>query len=221
MWRLVRKFSFMFLVYQGIFYAFLVPLVYFKGLSDLDPPEPAVVFMLQTYIFLIILGSVWSSEQLEHKTNGYAFLQILPVRAYQIVGAKFLLTFLAVAVYVMVHLIWICFEFDDPRFIDAARDNIILAAGICLALAGPYYLGFYRFGYQRFSKTAIAIWLLTVIAPLPTMIVLKERFHLSIREIMEILQRVDLVAVGVGGAVLFLASMWGAVRLKETRADVM
>jgi len=62
---------------------------------------------------------------------------------------------------------------------------------------------------------------LTVIAPLPTMIVLKERFHLSIREIMEILQRVDLVAVGVGGAVLFLASMWGAVRLKETRADVM
>jgi hypothetical protein len=53
------------------------------------------------------------------------------------------------------------------------------------------------------------------------MIVLKERFHLSIREIMEILQRVDLVAVGVGGAVLFLASMWGAVRLKETQADVM
>ncbi len=221
MWRLVRKFSFMFLVYQGIFYAFLIPLVYTEGLIDLDPQDPSMVFMLQTYIFLVILGSVWSAEQLEHKTNGYAFLQILPVRAYQIVGAKFLLTFLAVAVYVVVHMIWISLAFDDPRFIEAARDNFILAAGVCLALAGPYYLGFYRFGYQRFSKIAIAIWLLTVIAPLPIIIMLKERFHLGIREIMEILQRVDLVAVGVGGAVLFLASMWGAVRLKETRADVI
>ncbi len=220
MWRLVRKFSLMFLVYQGIFYAFLIPFVYTEGLTDLDPRDPAMVFMLQTYIFLIILGSVWSGEQLEHKTNGYAFLQTLPVRACQIVGAKFLLTFLAVAVYVVVHMIWISHTFDEPRFTAAARDNFILAAGICLALAGPYYLGFYRFGYKRFSRIAIALWLLVVIAPLPIMIILKERFHLGIREIMEVLQGVDHVAVGVGGTVLFLASMWGAVRLKEIRVDM-
>jgi hypothetical protein len=217
MLRLIQKSSFMFLFYQGLYYAVFFPLINRDRMFSENPLDLSFVFFLNAYMIWLILGSVWAQEQMENKSNAYAFLSTLPIRSRQIVGAKFALVFLSVAVYVAVHLIWYALSFDDPAFIAAGRVSLIHISCVCLVLAGLYYLGFFCFGYQRFVRFAVALWFLMVVSPLLVQIMLRKRFGRNSGEIILAITRLDpVITLGVC-VLLFLGTLALAIRCRENR----
>jgi hypothetical protein len=205
----------MFLLYQGLYFGLFFPLINSDRMFGENPLDLSFLFFLNTYMLWLILGSVWSQEQLEHKTNGYAFLSTLPLKGSQIVSAKYAVVFLATLIYVAVHLIWYSLAFDDPAFLAAGRTSLIHVASVSLFLAGLYYLGFFRFGYRRFSKFAVGLWFVLVVSPLLIQIVLKRRFNTNSGEIIMALSRVDpAITLGVC-LVLFLGTCMLAIRFKQ------
>jgi len=217
MWRLIRKNSPMFLLYQGMYFAFFFPLIDYDRMSSQNPLDLSFLFFLNTYMLWLILGSVWSQEQLENRSNGYAFLSTLPLRGRQIVGAKYALVFLVTLIYVAVSLVWYSLSFDDPAFLAAGRSSLIHVASVCLFLAGLYYLGFFRFGYKRFSRFAVAAWFCLVVSPLLIQIVLKERLGRRSGDIILAITRLNPAITLSVCLVLFLGTLVLAVRCKETQ----
>ncbi len=215
MWRLIRKNSLMFLLYQGLYFGLFFPLINRDRLLGENPLDLSFLLFLNTYMIWLILGSVWGQEQMESKNNGYAFLSTLPIRSWQIVGSKYALVFMATLTFVGVHLIWYAVSFDDPVFLAAGRTSLIRVASMCLLLAGLYYLGFFRFGYQRFSKIAVAIWLLMIVIPLPLRIILKERFGIRSSDIFLSLNRFNPTLMLSLCLLLFLGTLGLAIRFKE------
>ncbi|MFA9452384.1 MAG: ABC-2 transporter permease [Candidatus Aminicenantaceae bacterium] len=215
MWRLIRKNSLMFLLYQGLYFGLFFPLINRDRLLGENPLDLSFLLFLNTYMIWLILGSVWGQEQMESKSNGYAFLSTLPIRGRQIVGAKYALVFMATLTFVGVHLIWYAVSFDDPEFLAAGNTSLIRVASVCLPLAGLYYLGFFRFGYKRFSNYAIAFWFLMIISPLALQIVLKERFGIRSSDIFLSINRFDPVIMLSVGLLLYLGTWRLAIRFKE------
>jgi hypothetical protein len=218
MWRLIRKNFLMFLVLQILYFGLFFPLINQDRLFDENPLDLSFVVFLNSYMIWLVLGSVLGHEQQESKTNGYAFLNILPIRAHQIVASKYALAFLATACFVGVHLIWFMLSFDEPAFAAAARTSLINMAGLCLLLSGVYYLGFFRYGYRRFSKLALALWLLLIVVPLPTLILLKERFHIHTGDILLQLTRINPFITLAVCLPSFLGTLGLAVRFKKNRS---
>lgn len=212
MLRLIRKYSLIFFFYQMIYYATLFPAMNYDRITGPDPLDLSFVLYLNIYMLFIIIGSIWGHEQFEHKSRGYQFLRTLPIRHRDIVTSKFLLAFLAIAVYVTMHLIWFRTILERPELRRTARANLWLTTALCLALAGFYFLGFLRWGYHRFAKFALPFWLFLIIGPLPVMMLLKERFNIGSREIIHALQHVNPYPVMFAGLILFVAAYLLAAR---------
>jgi hypothetical protein len=207
----------MFLIYQGLYFGMFFPLINRDRLTGENPLDLSFVLYLNMYMIWLILGSVWGQEQMENKSNGYAFLSTLPIRGRQIVGAKYILVFSAIFVFVSVHLVWYAVSFEDPEFIAAGLRSLSHISGLCLFLSGLYYLGFFRFGYRRFSKYALAIWLFLVVSPLPAQIILKERYDILSGDIIGTINRLNPVITLSVCLVLFLGSLALAIRFKENQ----
>lgn len=215
MFHLVKKFSFMFLLYQGMYYVLLLPLLNYDRLTGPDPLDPSFVLYLNNFMLWLIIGSVWAQEQLEFKNNGDAFLRILPIQAREIVLSKFALVLMSVVVFVSVTLIWLHQNFDEAGFLLAARNNLLLIGNVSLIIAGLFYLGFYRFGYHKFGKIAIFIWVLLIASPIPVRIFLKNRFQIGSDDIVRALMGLDPLLVSALGLTCFIGSALVAVKLKN------
>jgi hypothetical protein len=216
MWRLIRKNSLMFLLYLSLYWLFL--LITLQGGEFFESPRELLV-TLGFYMFWLILGGIWSQEQLEEKQRGYRFLQILPIRPIEIVGAKYVMAFLAVLAYLASHLVGFFFMTRNADEFLAGFSTLVVFASACLVMAGIYYLGFFRFGYHRFSKVAIAIWLLLVVSPLPLMIVLKSRFGIGSDEILEAVSGLNPLPVAAIALVLYAGTIRLAARARTGRAE--
>jgi hypothetical protein len=212
--HLMKKFSFMFLLYQGMYYILLLPLLNHDRLTGPDPLDPSFVLYLNNFMIWLIIGSVWAQEQLEFKYNGDAFLRTLPIQAREIVLSKFALVLLSVIAFVSVTLIWLHQTFQETGFLHAARNNLLLIGNISLIITGLIYLGFYRFGYLRFGKIAIFIWFMTIVTPIPLRIFLKKRFQIGSDDIVAALMDLDPVLMSVLGLAFFLGAALLAIRFK-------
>lgn len=212
MLRLMRKFSFMFIFYQGLYYLFLLPLLNSDRLTGPDPFDLSFVLYLNAFMFMIIIASIWAQEQLESKNNGDKFLQILPIKRNEVILAKYALAFLSILVYVIVHAIWLSATFDNPEYLTISYSNLMINTSVCLVLAGLVYLGFFRFGYERFGKVAIVTWVLMVIGPLPVRIILKNKFGIGTDEIVQGIMSINPLVMACAGLIGFGATLLLALR---------
>lgn len=208
----------MFVLYQGLYYALLLPLLNQDRILSPNPLDLSFVLYLNIYMTWLIIGSVWAQEQLEHKNNGYAFLRNLPIQDRDIVLSKYILVLLSVLVYLLVHMVWFNLSFEETGFLLAARNNLVLMGNFSLVLAGLIYLGFYRFGYHKFGKIAIVIWLLLIVSPIPIRIILKNRFNIGSDEIVNAIMGGNPLLITAVGFALFMASAFLATRLKARYA---
>lgn len=215
---LVRKFSFMFVFYQGLYYALLLPLLNQDRLLSPDPLDLSFVLYLNIYMTWLIIGSVWAQEQLEHKNNGYGFLRTLPIQDHEIVLSKFILVLLSVLIYLVAHMVWFNLNFEEEGILLAARNNLVLMGNFTLVIAGLIYLGFYRFGYHRFGKIAIFVWFLLIASPIPIRILLKNRFNIGSDEIVNALMAGNPLLFTSVGLMLFVGSAFLATKLKSRYA---
>jgi hypothetical protein len=149
-----------------------------------DPLSLSFAIYLAPMIWLV-LGAMWSHEQMENKANGYAFLRILPIDPSMIVKAKFAMVFIAVAIYVAGCCIAFAFVSINPEYLIPSSAYVIMYGAICLLVAGLLYLGIFRHGFSRFGKYILIAWVVLLTSPIPIRILILKPRGISDSEIMQ------------------------------------
>lgn len=166
MWTLIKKFSPMFILYLGMYMLIFFPLLnYSRFTQEEDPAELNYLFYQGAWGFWIILGAMWVHEQIETKSNSYAFLRILPLKNKQIVGAKFALILLSVILFVVYQTGVVALLVRNAEYSRTAWRYNISVGNLCLLLAGTFYMGIYRFGFAKIGKVILGAWLLLFLSP--------------------------------------------------------
>jgi hypothetical protein len=160
MLRILQKFSVVFIGYLIIVLAFTFPTYNYDRMTGPNPLDLSFPFYLTFGLFWLIVATIWIHEQMEDKNKGYEFLMLLPVKAGEIVGAKFAAVFITVFLYVVFHLIAFWSISSSPDYVRPSWTMMINAGNIGLLIAGILYLNIYRFG---FSKMRIAIFVLMIV----------------------------------------------------------
>ncbi len=213
MWYLMKKFSLMYVLYAALYAGLLFPLLNYDRITGSDPRDPIYIFYQGSFIFWVVLGSLWAHEQMEHKARGYGFLRTLPLRIQDIVRAKFSLVLLAV-------LFIVVFQAGSIRLLTKDRDlasstwNYSMVIGnLCLILAGLAYAGIFRFGFSRFSKWILGTWLLLFLYPLILREFLMPAFNLSVDDVLSRMTGFNWIPVSMAALAVFWALMRLTARL--------
>jgi hypothetical protein len=187
MLRLMKKFSFWYLLYPSLLLVFGLPLFNHDRLVGPDPLGLSFATYLAPMIWLV-LGAMWAHEQMESKSNGYAFLRILPIEPAQIVKAKFALVFVAVAIYVGGCCVAFALVSTSPAYLTPSCAYVIVHGNICLLAAALLYLGIFRFGFSRFGKYILIVWVIMLISPIPIRLIILKPRGISDSEIMQFMR---------------------------------
>lgn len=183
MFRLMKKFSLWYLLYPFLLIVFAFPLFNHDRLVGPDPMSLSFAFYLAPMIWLV-LAAMWSHEQMESKSNGYAFLRTLPIDPAQIIKAKFALVFIAVAIYVGACCVAFALISTAPDYLIPSCAYVIVYGDICLLVSAFLYVGIFRFGFPRFGKFILIAWVLLLIFPVPLRIYILKPRGISDAEIM-------------------------------------
>lgn len=184
MLRLMKKFSMWYLLYPGFLVAFGIPLFNYDRLTGPDPLDLSFATYLAPMIWLV-LGAMWSHEQMESKSNGYNFLRILPIEPALIVKAKFVLVLIAVAIYAGGCCAAFALVSTSPDYLIPSCAYVIVHGSICLAAAALLYVGIFRYGFSRFGKYIPIAWVALLISPIPIRIFILKPRGISDAEIMQ------------------------------------
>lgn len=187
MLRLMKKFSFWYIIYPGLLLVFGLPMFNHDRLVGPDPLGLSFAGYLAPMIWLV-LGAMWSHEQMESKANGYTFLRILPIDPAQIVKAKFAIVFISVAIYVGGCCAAFALVSTDPEYLIPSCAYVIVYGNICLLAAALLYLGIFRFGYSRFGKYVLIAWVCLLISPIPFRIFFLKPRGITDSEIMQFMR---------------------------------
>jgi hypothetical protein len=187
MLRLMKKFSFWYLLYPGLLLAFGLPMFNHDRLVGPDPLGLSFAIYLAPAIWLV-LGGMWSHEQMESKANVYQFLRILPIEPAKIVKAKFALVFIAVAIYVGGCCIAFALVSTDPEYLIPSCAYLIAYGDICLIVAALLYIGILKHGFSRFGKYVLIAWVVLLTSPIPIRILILKPQGISDAEIMQFMR---------------------------------
>ena len=212
MWALIRKFSGFFLFYLATYFGVLVPFINYDRIHSPDPLSLSFVFYITAYIYWLVLGSVYSHEQLEHKNRGYAFLRNFPITKRDIVLAKYVLVFLSVLIFIAVQYFWLGSIFADPATAATARSYALINGGFCLVLAGWFYALLFRFGFGKFGKILLISWILLMISPLVILAFILPKLGLTREDIILFFTKVDPLAAVTFASILFVASYLASLK---------
>ena len=187
MLRLMKKFSFWYLLYPGLLLVFALPMFNYDRLVGPDPFSLSFATYLAPMIWLV-LAAMWAHEQMESKANGYTFLRILPIEPAQIVKAKFALVFIAVTIYVGGCCAAFAMVSTNPEYLIPSCAYLIVYGDLCLLAAAFLYLGILRYGFSRFGKYVLIVWVCLLISPIPIRIFILKPMGISYNEIMQFMR---------------------------------
>ena len=216
---MLKKNSFMFLFYLVLFFGFLLPLINSETLTGAETLEFGFVSFFATYVFWLVIGSIWSHEQTENKYSGYKFLRILPISNIDIVGSKFLLVILSLAIYLIFNLLWLSSLFRGMEVLTAAHKYLFLMAALGLGICGVLYVGVFRFGFSKFGKYLMIIWLLLIIGQIPLRILLRRQFGVSDDDIARWADGINLLPVILICVTVFALSFYYSLKFSKTNRD--
>jgi hypothetical protein len=215
MLHLLKKFSLPFILYILLAVGLVFPLFNHDRLTGPDPLTLNFVFTLAPYLFFVVLGAIYIHEQLEQKSNGYAFLRTLPVKASDIVVSKFLLVLLSALVYIGFHCVAFVKISTDPSYWKPSCSFLIINGNICLILTASLYIGIFRYGYNKVGKYVIFLWLFIVFSPIPINIFLLRRLGINRQEIIERVISLNWVTVTLVCVALYYLLMRVAIKTLE------
>ncbi|MCK5004997.1 MAG: ABC-2 transporter permease [Candidatus Aminicenantes bacterium] len=148
MWKLIRVQSLNYLRYLiplGIFLIFYFREFYQGG------KLPVFVFLC-FWAFLLVSGSLTTSESYEEKNNGYEILGILPVTNKEIVSSKFILVLGTVMLVTGLNIFLLILRTKSPEKLNMMIMIGLLWGVVCLLYGAQMYIGIFKFGYNRMTK---------------------------------------------------------------------
>ena len=159
MWKLIRVQSINYLRYiipLGIFLVFYFTEFYQGG------KLPVFVFLC-FWAFLLISGSLSTSESYEEKNQGYRILSILPVTDREVVTSKFTMIFGAVTLITLLNIILLLIRMKSPENLYMMIMIGILWGVFCLIYGAVMYIGIFKLGFTRMTKYFWTAFLMVIV----------------------------------------------------------
>lgn len=215
MLRLMQKFCWPFILYPVGLTGIAFPLFNHDRLTGPDPLSLSFVFTLTPYLFYVVIGAIWTQEQMEFKSKGYSILKLLPIKNRDLVLAKFLLVYLSVLIFIIFHIIAFAYISKDPNFFGPSRSFLVLNGVFCLILSAVFYLLIFRFGFDKLGKYILIVWTIILVAPLILVIFVLPKIGLTRTEIIMFAAKFNWILMGVIGTVVYYWLMLMAVKVKK------
>lgn len=216
MLRLLKKFSWPFILYSVLLTGLVFPLFNHDRVTGPNPLSLSFVFSIAPYVFYVVIGGIWTHEQLESKSKGYFFLKLLPIKDKDIVLAKFIPVYLSVLIFVIFNVIAFAAISKDPNFFDPSRSFIVLNGVLCLFLSAIFYLLIFKFGFDKIGKYIFIGWIIILAAPLLLVIFVLPKIGLTRNEIILFFSKANWILMGVIGTIVYFGLMQLAIKVKRT-----
>lgn len=210
----MKKNSIFFIFYLLLYFLLVFPLMNHDRMTGPNPFNMFFVIFQTNYIFWVVVGSLWSHEQIEYKSNGYTFLNSLPIKNSELIASKFSVVFLAAVLFVGYHYFVFTTMSPPPGFMSQAMTYQIFIANISLILAGLLYLGIFRFGFLKFGKIALILWLSLLIIPIPIKQILLPRLGISPDDVIKAVTGFNWILVTLISLAVYYLLMKAAIRVK-------
>ncbi len=181
--------------------------------------DPIYIFYQTPFIFWIILGAIWTQENLESKINGYAFLRTLPITVRELVMSKFSVALLAIFIYELFQLLTLRLFSTPTEYIPLIRSYLVLYGGVCLIISGLFYLVLFKFGFICISKYMFILWILLFLSPLPVREFLAPKFNIEIIDIIRSAASLNWALVAVVSLIIYAGLMVAAIKAKSRQRE--
>ena len=119
--------------------------------------RPALVATNMVLMWLVAFVPPIVTEIEEEHANGYVLLGSLPVRAREIVAAKFLLFLAVIATCTIAQFVFLAAVEAAPALLAVARSAVLLTGAACLLLGGIFYAAIFSFGCARLLTVSLAL----------------------------------------------------------------
>jgi len=162
MWKLIRIQSMNYLRYLVPLSIFLI--FYFTEFYE-GGKLPVFVFLC-FWAFLLISGSLSTSESYEEKNKGYRILASLPLTDQEVVFSKFILVFGAAVFVTVLNISLLLIRMENVEGFTMKLMVGILWGVFCLHYGAVMYIGIFKLGFTRMTKyfwTAFLIILVVMV----------------------------------------------------------
>ncbi len=211
MLSIVKKNMSYFIGYCGVIFTLTAILTLILGNENAVP----LVMISGVLLFMLVFGPVFFNEQYEEKHKAYYFLDTLPVKASEIVLAKFglvLVTVVATAGYLL--LLFSVFKIapDDWALI---RSYILMSGVVSLFFAALSYIGIFSLGYTKFAIIVMSFFVLLGFVPIFIMKFYRDNLDVLIENILTFLRNVNWLAAIPLVLIGYFSLMFIAIKIKE------
>ena len=152
---IMKKYSSYFLISLLVFFLFSSAVILLVH-GDIQKVVFAVL-ICGIFIYFNTLGPVLGSEQYEEKNKGYEFLNILPLREMDIVGAKFLWVLLINILFGGGILLFLRYSSWVGKQLVLFRSLALLNVSVSLLLVAVSYMFIFWIGYTKYMIIVLSV----------------------------------------------------------------
>jgi len=190
----------------------LVSIVWIILKRELDA---SFVVVMGGFIFVMIVGAVFTNEANEEKNQGYGFLYPLPISSFDIVAAKFALV-LIVDVALIIYTLLLFSFFKAPEILfDLSRIYMMSIGIFALIIAACLYLGIFRFGFATFIRALTIGTMLLTALPVIFQEFAGPRGLFDPMKAYEFISSINWYLAAIAALVLYYLLMLVAVKIKD------
>ena len=211
MLSIVKKNMTYFIGYCGVIFILTAFLRILLGNENAVP----LVLISGVLVFMLVFGPVFFNEQYEEKHKGYDFLDTLPVKASEIVVAKFGLVVVTVVATVSYVLLLFSVSKVAPNDWALVRSYILMGGVVCLFLAALSYIGIFSLGYTKFAIIVMSFVVLLGFVPILIMKFYRDNMDVLVENILAFLRGMNWTVVIPLSLVGYFALMFIAIKVKE------
>lgn len=213
MLTLLKKDSLNFIMSLAMFLTFITA-YWATNKSSLDE---SMVLTSGSYIYLMVFLPVFINEQQEYRSNGYDFLDILPIKAIEIVASKFLLALIAVVSVLIYDFILFSLFPASHELMVIAISYILFSGMICLLITALIYIGIYGFDRSKFILIIPIFFVSIFFVPILVYEFIILKLVIDINEVVSALENINWIVIIGGVIIIYLLLMAIAAKLKERR----
>lgn len=200
-----------FIGYLGIIFVLMAILRITLGNEHALP----LVLVSGVLLIMLVFGPVFFNEQYEEKHKGYDFLDILPVKASEIVLAKFGLVLITVVATLGYLLLLFSISKVAPNDWALVRSYILMGGVACLFFAALSYIGIFSLGYTKFAVIVMSFFVVLGFVPILIMKFYLDNLDVLIENILTFLRSMNWMTVIPLALIGYLGLMFIAIKIKE------
>ena len=201
-----------FIGYCGVIFILVAILRITLGNENAVP----LVMISGVLVFLLVFGPVFFNEQYEEKHKGYDFLDTLPVKASEIVYAKFGLVLATVMATVGYILLLFTVSKVAPNDWALVRSYVLMSGFVCLFFAAISYIGIFGLGYTKFAVFVMSFIALLGFVPILILKFYRDNMDVLVENILTFLRSINWMAVIPLALIAYFSLMFTAIKIKET-----